>query len=141
MYAYDFKYYTPAKNKIKPQQLFHQAAHLVAAEMKIKHPSVIKKQLPSMLRNRLSQLSCNQEKFAKAIPEYEVAMRKSEYSGGLQYINIPGSRMRKRKRNIVWFSAKKPKPVYCCTYFNLDVSLNAVGIVNQNSATDYFKIQ
>ena len=68
------------------------------------HPPVIKKQLPSMLSNLLPQLSCNQEEFATAIPEHEAAMRKSEYSVGLQYINIPGSCKRKRKRNIVWFN-------------------------------------
>ena len=69
------------------------------------HPPVIKKRLPFMVSNRLSQLSCNQEEFAKAIPEYEGAMRKSEYSGWLQYIIIPDSGKRIRKRNIVWFNS------------------------------------
>ena len=31
-------------------------------------------------------------------------MHKSEYTGGLQYINTPGSRKRKRERNILWFN-------------------------------------
>ena len=58
---------------------------------------VIKKQLPFVLSNCLSQLSCNQEEFAKPIPKCEVAMNKNKYTRGPQYINILGSCKRKRK--------------------------------------------
>ena len=49
--------------------------------MQSNYAPVIKKQLLAMLSNRLSQLSCNQEEFAKAILEFEAVMRKSEYTG------------------------------------------------------------
>ena len=69
------------------------------------HPPTIKKQLTSMLANRLSLLLYNREEFARAIPEYKEAMRKSGHSGELQYNSLPDSHKRKpRKRNIVWFN-------------------------------------
>ena len=69
------------------------------------HPPAIKKQLPSMLADRLSLLSYNREEFARAIPEYEEAMRRSRHSSELRYISPPDSHKRKsRKRNIVWFN-------------------------------------
>ena len=55
--------------------------------------------------DRFSLLSYNREKFARAIPEYDVAMRRRRHSGELQYISPSGSHKRKfRKRNIVWFN-------------------------------------
>ena len=41
------------------------------------HPLLIKKQLQIILAKRLSNLLCNKEEFAKAIPEYKEAMRRS----------------------------------------------------------------
>ena len=58
-----------------------------------------------MLADQLSLLSYNREEFARAIPEYEEAMRRSGHSGELQYNCTPDSHKRKpRKRNIVWFN-------------------------------------
>ena len=54
------------------------------------YPLAIKKQLPSMLADRLSLLSCKREEFARVIPEYEETMRRSGHSGELQYISTPG---------------------------------------------------
>ena len=39
--------------------------------------------------------------------------------------------------DILTILSKKPEPVYGCTYFNESVSLNAAGIVNQISVSDY----
>ena len=69
------------------------------------HPPAIKKQLPLMLTDCLSLLSCNCKEFTKAILEYEEAMQRSRHSSELQYISPPGFHKRKsRKWNIVWFS-------------------------------------
>jgi len=57
-----------------------------------------------MLSNRLSQLSCNQEEFTKGIPEYKEAMRRSGYSGELEFVKTSSSSKRTRRRNIVWFN-------------------------------------
>ena len=71
----------------------------------LNHTPTIKKQLPLMLADRLSLLSYNREKFTRAIPQYEKAMRRSVHSGELQYNSPPDSHKRKpRKRNVVWFN-------------------------------------
>ena len=55
-----------------------------------------------MLADRLSLLSCNCGKVARAISEYEEATRRSGHSCELRYVSPPGSHKRKsRKRNIV----------------------------------------
>ena len=71
------------------------------------HPPMIKKQQPSMLSKRLSELSCNCEEFAKAATPYNIAMKTRGYHGGLTYDNHATdtrARRRNRKRNIVWFN-------------------------------------
>ena len=73
--------------------MHHQSNHLPA----------MKKQLPSLLSNRLLQLSCNQKEFEKAAPDYQEAMLKSGFAGDLKYVTTNGSVKRSRKRNIVWF--------------------------------------
>ena len=55
-----------------------------------------------MLSNRLSQLSCNQEEFKKAAPDYQEEMLKSGFAGDVKYVKTNGSAKRSRKRNIVW---------------------------------------
>ena len=76
------------------------------------HLPAIKKQLPSMLADHLLSLSYNCEEFTRAILEYEKAMQRSGYSGGLQYIIPPGPHKRKfRKQNIVWFNPPFSKHV------------------------------
>ena len=65
-------------------------------------PPMIKKQLPSMLAKRLSNLSCNHKEFAKAIPEHEEAMRKSGHKSEIKYETSPHPNKRKsRKRKII----------------------------------------
>ena len=68
---------------------------------------MIKKQLPSMLSKRLSELSCNRKEFAKAATPYNIAIKTSDYHGGLTYddhATDTRARRRNRKRNIVWFN-------------------------------------
>ena len=57
-----------------------------------------------MLAQRLSQISCDREHFAKALPPYEEALQKSGYTRRIEYIDNPGSKKKCRKRNIVWFN-------------------------------------
>ena len=57
-----------------------------------------------MLSNRFSQLSCNQEEFEKAAPDYQEAMLKSGFADELEYVKTNGFAKRSRKRNIVWFN-------------------------------------
>ena len=88
------KYWPYRKPNDQPLYIHHQS----------NHPPAIKKQLLSMLSNRLSQLSCNQEEFEKAAPDYQEAMLKSGFAGELEYVKTNGSAKRLRKRNIMWFN-------------------------------------
>ena len=68
---------------------------------------MIKKQLPSMLSKRLSELSCNREEFEKAATPYNSAIKTSGYHEGLAYDDHAmdtRARRRNRKRNKVWFN-------------------------------------
>ena len=68
---------------------------------------MIKKQLPSMLSKRLSELSCNREEFEKAATLYNTAIKTSGYHERLAYNDhATNTRARRRncKRNIVWFN-------------------------------------
>ena len=70
------------------------------------HPPCIKKQLPSNLERRVSQLSCDAEAFHKASPVYEEALRKSEYPASLTYQENCKHSCRNRKRKIIWFNPR-----------------------------------
>ena len=68
----------------------------------------IKKQLPSMLAERLSQLSCNQHMFNNATVVYQEAMQKTGYHNKLKYQHLSSptipAKTKKRKRKILWFN-------------------------------------
>ena len=87
------KYWPYHKPNDQPLNIHHQS----------NHPPAIKKQLPSMLSKRLLQLSCNQEEFEKAVPDYQVAMLKSGFAGEFEYVKTNSFANRSRKRNIMWF--------------------------------------
>ena len=88
------KYWPYRKPNEQPLYIHHQS----------NHPPAIKKQVPFMLSNRLSQLSCNHEEFEKAAPDYQKAMLKNGFAGELEYVKTNGSAKRSRKRNVVWFN-------------------------------------
>ena len=68
------------------------------------HPPCIKKQLPSNIELRVSQLSCDVEAFHKASPVHEEALRKSDYPASLTYQENCKHSSRNRKRKIIWFN-------------------------------------
>ena len=70
----------------------------------IKPPTSYQKQLISMLSSHLTQLSCDQEEFEKAAPDYEEAMLKSGFAGELEYVKISGSAKRSRKETSCGFT-------------------------------------
>ena len=71
------------------------------------HPPMIKKQLPSMLSKRLSELSCNREELEKAATPYNIVIKTSGYHRGLtndDHATDTHARRRNRKHNIVSFN-------------------------------------
>ena len=82
--------------------------HPLYIHLRSNHPPSIKKQLPSMLAERLSQLSCNKHMFNNATVVYQEAMQKSGCHNELKYQHsssptIP-AKTKKRKRKILWFN-------------------------------------
>ena len=100
--------------------------HPLYIHLRSNHPPSIKKQLPSMLAERLSQLSCNQHMFNKATVVYQEAMQKSRYHNELKYQHsssptIPAKTI-KRKQKILWFNppfSEHVKTNIGRTFFNL----------------------
>ena len=67
------------------------------------HPPSIKKALPNMISNRLSELSCDLDNFKKAIPPYKNAIKKSGYNDNLIFSETQ-PKNKSRKRKIIWFN-------------------------------------
>lgn len=78
------------------------------------HPPVILKEIPSMINNRLSNLSCNQHEFDKCKDTYQTSLEDSGYNTTLKYDANPISKNRNRARKIIWYN-----PPY-----NMDVRTN-----------------
>ena len=72
-------------------------------DAKSNHPPSIIKEIPSMVSKRLSSLSCNENEFDLAKPDYEEALKRSGFSGGLKYTIHP-KKKRPRKRKIIWYN-------------------------------------
>ena len=67
------------------------------------HPPTIKKQLPTMIQQRLSDLSTDECEFNKAKNDYQEALKSSGFNETLKF-NQPSNKKRSRKRNIIWFN-------------------------------------
>ena len=68
------------------------------------HPPNIRKQLPTMIKKRLSSIACDENKFNKAAPAYNQAFEKSSYKHNLVFQATKTEKPRNRKCNITWFN-------------------------------------
>ena len=57
-----------------------------------------------MINKRLSDLSCNQEKFNKAKPLYEKALLETNYQVSLQFESLQYNTSRNRLCQVIWFN-------------------------------------
>ena len=72
---------------------------------KSNHPQTIKKQLPAMISNRLSDLSCDEQVFNQAKDGYETSLRNSGYDTHLKFEPKNERRRRHtRKRKVIWYN-------------------------------------
>ena len=73
---------------------------------KSNHPPNIIKQLPDAINRRISDISCNEAEWNKAIPIYEDALKSSGYAETLTYNHHkpPTRTKRNRQRNIIWYN-------------------------------------
>ena len=70
---------------------------------KSNHPKSILKQVPTMINDRLSNLSCNEREFNKVKDLYQSALDSSGHQIELKYTPNKGKK-RQRKRKIIWFN-------------------------------------
>ena len=71
------------------------------------HPPSIKKQLPLMIANRISNLSSSKEIFEQEKGPYEDALRSAGYNTTLEYTKTNASQNnhpKSRNRNVIWFN-------------------------------------
>ena len=75
------------------------------------HPPIIKKHLPQMIGQRISDLSCDKAAFEKAAPEYNQALQRSGFKHTIMYKPLQSflhcsnnNNKKKRKQNIIWFN-------------------------------------
>ena len=66
------------------------------------HPLSIINQIPSMISNRISQKSCDENHFDKAAPHYNIALKNSGFNENVTHIPSPFKRQT-GKRRIIWF--------------------------------------
>ena len=69
------------------------------------HPLILKKYLPSMIAERISEISSNKEEFIQAIQLYSEAPKNNGYTSSLNFQQEQlKSRVRKRNMVPVWFN-------------------------------------
>ena len=68
------------------------------------HPPTIIKQIPSMVRKKISDISCTKECFNKAAPAYNNALKFSGFNENIQFTLTPPQPRTNRNRTIIWFN-------------------------------------
>ena len=68
------------------------------------HPPTILKHLPNAITSMIYSLSCNQDEFVKAIPDYKDALEKSGHHPTTQPAQPGRGTKRQRHRNVIWFN-------------------------------------
>jgi hypothetical protein len=70
------------------------------------HPQTIKKQLPAMINQRISNLSSSSEVFYSSAPPYLDALKKSGYTEEMSYTrdDQKSSKKKNRTRQTIWFN-------------------------------------
>ena len=83
------------------------------------HPPSIRKQLPDLINDRITNLSHNQDSFNQASPLYAEALKNSGYKVSMKYNKAASVESKndekenkcknKRKRNVIWFNPLQRK--------------------------------
>ena len=68
------------------------------------HSRHVKKELPSMIGRRLSNLSSNKEIFIAEVGAYNNALAAAGYNDKLQYTEKSTAKTRRRRRKVTWFN-------------------------------------
>ena len=71
---------------------------------KSNHPPNVLKQIPKGIGRRLSEISSSEEVFKASIPQYEEALKQSDFDEKLEYVTEQNNAGRRRSRNIIWYN-------------------------------------
>ena len=74
------------------------------------HPPSILRELPNSINKRINTLSCDKKTFDAAAPEYNEALRRSNFNVQLTY-QPPNATRRTRSRNVIWYNPPFSKNV------------------------------
>lgn len=77
------------------------------------HPPSIIRQLPQAINRRINTLSCNKEVFDTAAPQYNDALRKSDFNTNITYQppDTNTNSRRNRQHNVIWYNPPYSKNV------------------------------
>ena len=77
------------------------------------HPPSILRELPNSVSKRINTLSCDKGTFDAAAPEYNEALRRSDFNAQLTYQppNANTNTRRSRSRNVIWYNPPFSKNV------------------------------
>ena len=68
------------------------------------HPPTITKQLPAMVEQRISSISCDENEFNKVKDVYQKALKDSGFEDDIKYKAATPRRQRTRTRKTIWFN-------------------------------------
>ena len=98
-----------ANNEYKP---YHkEKLKIKYIDQNSNHPYIIKKNLPTMIQNRIIKLSKNEKIFNESVSIYQEALTKSNFKHKLKYTedkNTKCKKTRNRKRKVIFFN-----PPFC----------------------------
>ena len=77
------------------------------------HPPPILRELPNSINKRINTLSCDKGTFDAAAPEYNEALRRSDFNAQLTYQppNANTNTRRSKPRNVIWYNPPFSKNV------------------------------
>ena len=89
--------YKPFRKDSKPPVYIHKKSN---------HPPTIKKELPRMIVERVSRLSCSEDVFNKEVKVYQESLKSAGFTENIPYNkpNTSATTKRQRARKITWFN-------------------------------------
>ena len=100
------------------------------------HPQILKKQLPNMISNRISILSCSKREFDSESHVYNAALREAGYTDEIKFKMLPQQqniKKRSRTRKVIWFN-----PPYSDSV-KTDIGAKFLSLINEHFGNSELK--
>ena len=99
------------------------------------HPQIIKKQLPNMISNRISRLSCSKREFDSESHMYNSALQ-AGYTDEIKFEKLPqqqSTKKRSRNRKVIWFNPPYSNSV------KTDIGAKFLSLINKHFGNSELK--